>query len=59
MQSANKFIGHVRLKRPGAWCYITNANNMLKLRCAKANGTYDRVVKKHIELDRNKTYKKI
>lgn len=27
--SANTFIGHVRLKRSGAWWYVTNANQML------------------------------
>ena len=44
IESANKFIGHVRLKRSGAWWYKTNANNILKLRCAKYNRTYDRVI---------------
>jgi len=27
IESANKFISHVRLKRSGVWWYITNANN--------------------------------
>lgn len=58
IESANKFIGHVRLKRPVAWWYIKNANNMLKLGCAKANGTYDQVVKKYIESGRNNRDKK-
>ena len=57
IESANKFIGHVRLKRSGAWWYITNANNILKLRCAKSNGTYDRIIQKYIEMDRQKKYK--
>jgi peptidyl-tRNA hydrolase len=43
IESANKFICHVRLKRSGAWWYGTNANQMLALRCAKYNGTFDRV----------------
>jgi hypothetical protein len=43
IESANKFICHVRLKRSGAWWYVTNANYMLALRCAKYNGTFDRV----------------
>lgn len=43
IESANKFICHVRLKRSGAWWYVTNANQMLALRCAKYNGTLDRV----------------
>jgi len=57
IESANKFIGHVRLKRSGAWWYITNANNILKLRCAKYNGTYDRVIRKYIGGNREKTYR--
>lgn len=44
MESANKLISHVRLKRPGAWWYPSNANNILKLRCAKYNGTYEKVM---------------
>jgi hypothetical protein len=56
IESANKFIGHVRLKRSGAWWYITNANNILKLRCAKYNGTYDGVIRKYITEDRKKHY---
>ena len=56
IESANKFIGHVRLKRSGAWWYITNANNILKLRCAKYNGTYDHIIRKYIREDRKKTY---
>jgi hypothetical protein len=43
IESANKCICHVRLKRSGAWWYVTNANHMLALRCAKYNGTFDRV----------------
>ena len=56
IESANKFIGHVRLKRSGAWWYITNANNILKLRCAKYNGTYDDIIRKYIKADRGKNY---
>ena len=56
IESANKFIGHVRLKRSGAWWYITNANNILKLRCAKYNGTYDNIIRKYIKADREKNY---
>lgn len=43
VESSNKFIGHVRLKRSGAWWYIENANQILALRCAKYNGTFDTV----------------
>ena len=58
IESANKFIGHVRLKRSGAWWYQSYANNILKLRCAKYNGTYDRIVRKYIEIDREETYRR-
>ncbi len=43
MESSNKFICHVRLKRSGAWWYEKNSNQMLALRCAKYNGTFDQV----------------
>jgi hypothetical protein len=43
IESANKFISHVRLKRSGAWWYAEGANVMLALRCAKYNGTFNRV----------------
>ena len=43
MESANTCICHVRLKRSGAWWYVTNANQMLALRCAKYHGPCDRV----------------
>jgi hypothetical protein len=56
IESSNKFIGHVRLKRSGAWWYPTNANNILKLRCAKYNGTYDRVIEAYRERDQIKLY---
>ncbi len=43
IEAANKCISHVRLKRSGAWWFIEKANQMLALRCAKYNGTFDRV----------------
>ena len=46
IESANKFISHVRIKRSGAWWYIENANNILKIRCAKYNGAFDRIIRK-------------
>jgi hypothetical protein len=33
----------VRLKRAGAWWYKGASNQMLALRCAKYNGTFERV----------------
>lgn len=47
IESANKFIAHVRLKRSGAWWYVGNSNHILALRCAKYNGTFDRVAQRH------------
>ena len=43
IESSNKFICHVRLKRSGAWWYEASSNKMLALRCAKYNGTFDQV----------------
>jgi len=43
IESSNKFICHVRLKRSGAWWYEVNSNQMLALRCAKYNGTFAHV----------------
>lgn len=47
MESSNKFICHVRLKRSGAWWYELNSNQMLALRCAKYNGTFHQVFARH------------
>ena len=47
IESSNKFICHVRLKRSGAWWYEINSNQMLALRCAKYNGTFDQVFAHH------------
>lgn len=41
IESANKFIGHTRLKRSGAWWKVNYANNILKLRCARYNRKFD------------------
>jgi hypothetical protein len=43
MESANKFICHVRLKRSGAGWYEGASNQRLALRCAKDHGTFARV----------------
>ena len=59
IESANKFISNTRLKRSGAWWYIDNANNMLKIRCAKYNGTYDRIVKDYKAADQERIKNKV
>lgn len=43
IESAHRFIGHVRLKRSGTWWYRENSNAILALRCALYNGTLNRV----------------
>ncbi len=55
IESANKFICHVRLKRSGAWWYVTNANQMLALRCAKYHGTFDRVFARYRQRIQNQS----
>jgi hypothetical protein len=43
IESSNKCMCHVRLKRSGVWWYEVKSNQMLALCCAKYNGTLDRV----------------
>lgn len=52
VESANKFICHVRMKRSGAWWYVINGNDMLRLRCSLYNATFDEVFKKYKTLNR-------
>jgi hypothetical protein len=47
IESSNKFICHVRLKRSGAWWYESNSNPMLALHCAKYNGTFEQVFQRY------------
>ncbi len=49
IESSNKYISNIRLKRSGAWWYVAKANEMLALRCAVYNGTYDRVFQEYKE----------
>ncbi|MBI3303540.1 MAG: hypothetical protein HYZ72_15865 [Deltaproteobacteria bacterium] len=62
IESAHKFICHVRLKRSGAWWYVANSNHMLALRCAKYNGTFERVFERYrqkmLEKSQQKNVKK-
>src|SRR5437879_4920654 len=51
MESSNKCICHVRLKRSGAWWYEESSNQMLALRCAKYNGTFDEVIERYQYLE--------
>lgn len=56
IESAHKFIAHVRLKRSGAWWYKASSDRMLALRCARYNGTYDRVFARHEQRSLDKTF---
>jgi hypothetical protein len=47
IESSNKCICHVRLKRSSAWWYEARSNPMLVLRCAKYNGTFDQVLMRY------------
>jgi hypothetical protein len=47
IESATKCICPVRLKRSGAWWYVANSTHMLALRCAKYNGTFERVFERY------------
>ncbi len=49
IESSNKYISNIRLKRSGAWWYVVKANEMLALRCAVYNGTYDHVFQEYKE----------
>ncbi len=49
IESSNKTIYHVRLKRSGAWWYVEKANQMLALRCAKYNGTFQKLFRQYME----------
>ena len=53
IESANKHICHVRLKRSGAWWLVENGNTMLRLRCALYNGTFDTVLNSYIAKKRH------
>lgn len=55
IESANKFICHVRMKRSGAWWYVINGNDMLRLRCSIHNGTFDEVFKRYKALHRQQS----
>ena len=54
IESANKFICHVRMKRSGAWWYVINGNQMLKLRCAFYNETFDEVFARYKRLNKSR-----
>jgi hypothetical protein len=47
IESANKFICHTRMKRSGAWWVKETGNEMLAIRCAIYNGTYDKIFEKY------------
>lgn len=56
IESANKFICHVRMKRSGAWWLKENGNGMLALRCAVVNGTLDDAFKRYVALNQQNRF---
>lgn len=50
MESHHRTIVHRRLKLPGAWWLELKGNGMLRLRCSIANGTFDDVIRRYIDL---------
>lgn len=52
MESAHKAVCHTRIKRTGAWWLRENCNEMLRIRCALYNGTFDRVFQRYIDTQR-------
>jgi hypothetical protein len=48
-QTFLKSLCHVRLKRSGAWWYVEKANQILALRCAKYNGTFQKLFLRYME----------
>ena len=57
IEAANKAIVHRRLKISGAWWLEANGNGLLRLRCALANGTFDRVMRAYINSRTGKSTK--
>lgn len=56
IESAHKFICEARLKRSGAWWYVANGNGLLALRCAKYNGTFERVFQRYVQREQRQNY---
>lgn len=48
IESANKYICHTRLKRPGATWVRGMGNAMLRVRCALYNGTFESVFENYV-----------
>lgn len=48
IESANKYISHVRLKVSGAWWLEEHGNAMLRVRCSIYNGTFNKVFKHYV-----------
>lgn len=49
IESANKFICHTRMKRSGAWWVKETGNEMLAIRCAIYNNTFDKIFERYKE----------
>jgi len=55
MESAHKAICHTRIKRSGAWWVEESCNEMMRIRCALYNGTFDRVFDHYMATQRPST----
>jgi len=55
IESANKLICHVRLKRSGAWWLEANSNAMLRIRCAIYNGTFKQIFEDYMTAQGSKS----
>jgi hypothetical protein len=49
IESADKFICHTVMKRSGAWWVKETGNEMLRIRCAVYNGTYEKIFNRYKE----------
>jgi len=47
IESAHKFIAHTRMKRSGVWWVKETGNDMLRIRCAIYNTTYNNVFERY------------
>lgn len=52
VNSANRLISHVQLKRSDAWWLEAKGNAMLRIRCALYNGTVDRMFADYMAIRR-------
>lgn len=57
MESAHKAICHTRIKRSGAWWVEESCNEMLRIRCAIYNETFDRAFEHYMATQRPSAFR--